>query len=289
MDSKSYIGLDCGGTQCRIAWTNGERRVDFIGKGANYTTNPRACAEAIAAAAQSLADKAKVPLDRICTARGYAGVAGVMTEGDAEALRRDLPLADVQIEDDRRAQVVGALGPRDGFVAALGTGSFFARRAGSNVHSLGGWGLNLGDEASGAWLGRGLLQMALQAHDGLIPHSPLTEAVLDEFGGPTAIVDFARDAVPAEYARLAPGLAGAASAGDPQGRRLMTEGAVWIERALRTLGWRRGARLCLPGRLGEAFRPFLSDDLRVSLQEVQGTSLDGALALARARDRNGAA
>jgi hypothetical protein len=43
----------------------------------------------------------------------------------------------------------GALGPGDGTVAAIGTGSFFGRRSGGAYRYLGGWGYQLGDEASG--------------------------------------------------------------------------------------------------------------------------------------------
>lgn len=282
MGKTHFVGIDCGGTSCRIAWTDGDRLETFVGRGANFTTAPQDCALAIADAAESLSEKAGISLAEICTSPAYIGVAGVLDDADAEALRQALPFERAKVEDDRRALVVGALGSRDGFVASLGTGSFFARRVDASVTSIGGWGLNLGDQGSGAWLGRSLLNMVMQAHDGLIPHSPLTAAVLDEFGGPIAIVDFARDALPHEYARLAPGLCGAAKAGDPNGQTLMRDGVDWILRSLRALGWRPGARLCLPGQLGADYVPFLPTDLSKSLVKPQGEALDGALALARA-------
>ncbi|MEC3862391.1 BadF/BadG/BcrA/BcrD ATPase family protein [Mesobacterium sp. TK19101] len=281
MTQGAFIGVDCGGTTCRIAWSDGHRRVDYFGAGANFTTDADACAGAILDAAQKLADKAKLSLGTVCSAQAYLGVAGIVTEADAKALARALPFDGAVVEDDRNAMVFGALGARDGFVASIGTGSFFARKIGAEVTGIGGWGLTLGDEASGAWLGRGLLRMSMHAHDGLVPQTALTEAVLDEMGGPAAIVDFARDALPNEYARLAPGLAGAAEAGDPQGRALMADGAAWIEKALLVLGWTEGQPICLPGKLGAYYHHYLPAPMVADLVEPAGASLDGALALAR--------
>lgn len=276
-----FVGIDCGGTHCRIALVTPEGRSSFVGRGANFTTSPQDCALAIADAAEALSDKAHIPLEEICAAPAYIGVAGILDAADATALRQALPFQNAIVEDDRRALVIGALGARDGFVASLGTGAFFARRAGPSVVSLGGWGLNLGDQASGAWLGRSLLSRVMQAHDGLISHSPLTSAILDEFGGPIAIVDFARDALPHEYARLAPGLCAAAKVGDPNGRAIMHEAVDWVQRSLRALGWRPGARVCLPGQLGADFIPFLPEDTAKSVTAPMGEALDGALTLAR--------
>ena len=281
MGENGFLGIDCGGTLCRVALSVQDRRVDFVGKGANFTTSPEACAVAITDSLHSLADKAGVSMSALCEAQGYAGVAGIMDDLDAEALRQALPLRSLVVQDDKAALAVGALGRRDGFVASVGTGSFFARRAGSSVETSGGWGLVLGDEASGGWLGRELLKLCLQAQDGLIPHTALTAAVLDEFGGPVALVDFARDADPAEFARLAPGIAGAAAAGDPQGQALMRRGGDWIEAALRALGWRPKGRVVMPGRLGAAYHAFLPDVVAEAVTPAHGTALDGALALAR--------
>lgn len=283
MTQGAFLGVDCGGTTCRIAWSDGQRRVDYVGAGGNFTTDADACAGAILDAAQKLADKATLSLGTVCSARAYLGVAGIVTAADAETLTRALPFEGAVVEDDRNAMVFGALDTRDGFVASIGTGSFFARKTGTDVTGIGGWGLALGDEASGAWLGRGLLQMSLHAHDGLVPPSALTEAVLDEMGGPAALVDFARDALPNEYARLAPGLAGAAEAGDPQGRMLMAEGAAWIEKALLVLGWTEGQAICLPGKLAAYYHRYLPAAMVAELIAPAGAPLDGALALARYR------
>lgn len=277
----TYLGVDCGGSACRVLWQDGPRRVDFVGKGANFTTDPEGCALAITAALEALADKAGAGLGDICSAQAYLGVAGLLRKADAEALDRALPLSHARIEDDRRALVVGALGPVDGFVAALGTGSFFVRRAGEALTGIGGWGLVLGDEGSGAWLGRSLMSYVLHAVDTLEDPSAFSKAVLDEMGGTSGIVAFARDAHPHEFARLAPGIAAAAEAGDLCGQELMRRGADWIAMAVRRLGWAPGARLVLPGKLGQSYVPWLPEDARASVEAPKGEAVEGALWLAQ--------
>ena len=71
----------------------------------------------------------------------------------------------------------------------------------------GGWGLVLGDECSGAWLGRELLRATLRAYDGVDAGSPLAETVMKDFDGDTSqLVLFARDASAADFASYAPRL-----------------------------------------------------------------------------------
>src|SRR5690606_27095379 len=50
-------------------------------------------------------------------------------------------------------------------------------------HQCGGWGFHLGDQMSGAILGRELLRRAFEAREGLVSGSPLTEAALGWLGG----------------------------------------------------------------------------------------------------------
>jgi glucosamine kinase len=197
-----------------------------------------------------------------------------MTETDARDVAASLPVARARVTDDRPTTMRGALGPGDGTVAAIGTGSFFGRQAGGAQRFVGGWGYQLGDEASGAWLGRRLLAATLHAADGLAPASPLTAAVSHRFGGPAGILAFAKEARPADMAALAAQLMG--DRGDPVAAGLLREGADWVLRAIRALGWQEGERLCLLGGLGPYYAPLL----RAPVAAPQGSALDGALSLA---------
>jgi glucosamine kinase len=268
---QTLIGIDGGGTSCRFAVLHEGRRHEVARGSANVYSDR---AGAIATLSDGLAELAQVSGADLARARLHAGLAGVMTPEDATAVASALPVPRARVTDDRPTTMRGALGPGDGTVAAIGTGSFFGRRTGGTTRFLGGWGYQLGDEASGAWLGRRLLSATLHAEDGLRPATPLLAAVRTRLGGPAAIVAFARDASPAEVATLAADLV--AHRDDPVAAELLREGADWILRAVQTLGRRRGEKLCLLGGLGPHYAPLLG----VKVSAPEGSALDGALALA---------
>ena len=71
------------------------------------------------------------------------------------ASARGCRFARLRIETDAVIAVEGRAGRRaTAIVAALGTGSVFAVQRAGVIRQIGGWGLVLGDEGSGAWIGR---------------------------------------------------------------------------------------------------------------------------------------
>jgi len=267
----SLIGIDGGGSSCRFALLHAGRRHEVVLGPANVHSDRDG---ALATLREGLAALAAVSGADLAQARLHAGLAGILTPDDAAAVAAALPVPRARITDDRPTTMRGALGPHDGTVAAIGTGSFFGRRVGGTERFLGGWGYQLGDEASGAWLGRGLLTATLHAEDGLRAATPLLATLHARLGGPAGIVAFARDARPADMATLAADLI--AHRNDPVSIELLREGADWILRAVRALGRRRGERLCLLGGLGPHYAPLLG----VKVKPPEGSALDGALALA---------
>lgn len=274
------IGVDGGGTSCRLALLHAGRRVDVRGGPANVSTDMAGALANLSQGLESLAEQAGLPQEALAQARAYLGLAGVVSADLARAVAEALPFAASRVEDDRIAALHGALGGRDGTVFGIGTGSFLGRRAGAAVDLIGGWGFVLGDEASGADLGRRLLRVALHTVDGLAPATGLTTDILQDMGGPPGVVAFAGRATPAEFAALAPRVLDAASAGDGTAVALMQAGADYIARSAQQLGWQPGDPLCPIGGLAARYAPFLPDTMAASLVEPQGTALDGALALA---------
>ena len=65
----------------------------------------------------------------------------------------------------------------------VGTGSAAMAIADGVRYQAGGWGFHIGDQMSGAILGRELVRRTVEATDGLVSGSPLTAAVLAKFGG----------------------------------------------------------------------------------------------------------
>jgi glucosamine kinase len=212
----------------------------------------------------------------------HIGLAGVLTDAQATDVARALPMVKCTVTDDCVTSVAGALGARDGALIAVGTGSTIAGQRNGRLTTLGGWGFVIGDQASGAWLGRALLEQVLLCFDGLEPHSDLTRLTLAGFGDdPNRIVPFARDARPSDFASHVPAILDATKAGDPVGQILMRRGAAYLDHALETLAFAPGDALCLTGGIGQAYADYLAPTYQAAVTQPLGTALDGALALAR--------
>lgn len=271
------LAVDGGGTSCRGALVDlrtGARR-EGVGGPANISDFDGATGS-VAALVAGLCDG--VGPD---TVSAHFGLAGVIDAAGANAVAGRFSFGRLAVTSDQPTMIVGALGGRDGAVAAIGTGSFVGIAAGGAVRVIGGWGLALGDQASGAWLGRDLLAHALLAGDGIEETTPLAADMLARFGGVAGITRFSLTARPADYGRLAPEIVAAAAAGDALATRLMRRGADYILGALDALGWRAGARLCLAGGLGPAYARWLPAEATAGLAAAEGSALDGALILAR--------
>lgn len=271
------IGIDGGGTSCRVALLAGGRRHEVMHGSANVSTDFDGAIDTIMAALSDVAGVAGLPLKEVTGATAHVGLAGVMSPSIAERVAAALPFAHVAVTDDRPTTIAGALGEQDGSVAAIGTGSFIGRQVDATISGLGGWGFYIGDQGAGAWLMRRSFEELMLAVDGLAEMTPFARMLLDEHDGdPGAVVQFSISARPTDYARLARRLVTAAEDGDPLAARLMAEGADYIRRGLERLGWREGERLCFTGGLGPAYARWLG------LESIDplGTALDGALTLA---------
>lgn len=281
-DPYSVLAVDGGGTRCRLVLDGPDGRKVVEAGSANVTSDFEAAIAEIDAGITALAEAAGLARESLLALPTYLGLAGVSDEAMAARVADALPLAHVRVEEDWRAALRGALGPRDGALAHCGTGSFFSIQVGDKVRSVGGWGSRLGDEASAFWVARAALTATLEVADGLAAPTGLTDAVLARFGTPGGIVAHAAKATPGEIAEIAPLVTAAAEAGDPMARAILQSGADHIARVLGKIGWRPGMALCLTGGIGPAYRPFLPAELRAALVEPAGKPIDGAVALARA-------
>lgn len=274
-----YLGVDGGGTGCRAVVVDAAGRVlgQADGGPANVTTDPgRACdmirdtaLRAMAAAGVSRVDAAGL---------GLAGANGVDV---AEALAARLPAGRLRVETDALTAALGALGGRDGVVAAIGTGSVFARYLDGQFRQIGGRGLILGDEGSGAWMGRAALSDALRAEDGHAELTPYLAGLIEAYGGGAGVIGFARNAAPADFAALMPSLIAAATATPPDraATAILDRAEAEITEAIAILGGGDDLPVVFLGGLGPLFRDRLA--LRLRIEPPAGNSLDGALLLAR--------
>ncbi|KQS81404.1 N-acetylglucosamine kinase [Rhizobium sp. Leaf384] len=277
------VGIDGGGTRCRAAVADADGRL--LGRGisgaANILTDPETALVHIRQATEAAFKEAGLPLSDISSAYAVLGLAGNNVADAVSFIAARLPFAKADIVSDVVIALQGALGDRDGAVASLGTGTVYCMRQAGTISMLGGHGFKVGDLGSGARLGQGLLQEVLLAHDGIQPSSPLTEAVLAEFGhSPEAIIAFAHGARPADYGRYAPSIFSAAAAHDPVAIDLIRAAAYRIDQTLDAIIARGVTTLCLVGGLAPLYRPWLAERGDNVFAEPLADALTGAVALA---------
>lgn len=269
-----HLGIDGGGTGCRAAVCDAGGRI--LGEGragpANIASDPEgALANVLAATRAALPDGVAVG-----SLHAVLGMAGANVAACAARLRSALPFASARVVTDAAIAVAGALRDGDGVVAAIGTGSVFASQRNRALRQIGGWGLVLGDEGSGAWIGRSALSETLRAVDGFRARTPLAQALLDEFGGADGIVAFAQDARPADLAALAPRVV---ASDDPVARTVMGLACGHVAASIARLQDPDPVPVVYLGGLGATYADRLAG--RWQRADPLGSALDGALWLAR--------
>lgn len=280
------IGIDGGGSGCRVAVGTVADGVVATAQGgaANVASNFESTIANLCCALTEAIEAAGLTTSDLGRSVAHAGLAGVMSQTDGANVAARLPIRDCEVSDDRPTALAGALGAADGALLAVGTGIVAIKRDADQIRSVGGWGFQLADQGSGAWLGRAALEQVLLCHDGMARHSDLTRTLLDTFDtDPNKIVAFSLAATPGDYARFAPEIIAAADSGDPNGQGLMAAGAKHLLRYLQGLEAPPGTPLCLTGGIGPHYAAYLPRDVLQGRMAPLGNALDGAFHLARTR------
>lgn len=268
------LGVDGGGTGCRAAVARVGGPV--LGRGAAGPANISIDLEGAAANILAACEAALREAGGGEVRAAVLGLAGANVTAQAARLQGMLPFGAVRIVSDAVIAAKGALGAEDGILALLGTGSVFAVQQGGAIRLHGGRGFLMGDEGSGAVLGRALLRAALRADDGFRAMTPLLAQVLDELGGAEAAVAFALTARPADFARFAPRLL---DSDDAAAVEIVGAEVAEVAEILRAL-----KADALPVTFIGGLGPFYAGRLagQFAVRVAQGSALDGALALAGA-------
>lgn len=285
-----FIGVDGGGTRCRVrladaagkALGESEGGPANIGLGRSAWDNIlAACLDAVRKAGLDDAD-----LRRIHAGMGLAGVIAESYRRDTEALPH--PFASLAVDSDAYAAWLGAHEGRDGAVLILGTGSCGLAVVNGVRRTIGGWGPDISDEASGMAIGREALRRALWANDGLIPTTPLTKGLLALFEGkPEKVVEWTRSARTADFAGLAPRVFEHADAGDAVAVDVLEGAARDAERMIAGLRAFGAERVSLVGGLARHMERWLSAKVREELVPPAHDAMDGAILLAKHRSMAG--
>jgi glucosamine kinase len=280
------LGVDGGGTRCRarLCAPSGAKLGEAEAGPANIRFGLDISFAAVLEATQACLTRAGLSSGDLSRVTACLALAGASEPTDLAAARQlKYPFGRVMITSDAHAACVGAHGERDGGVVVAGTGTIGWAQLKGRQYRVGGWGAIVGDEGSGAWIGRELMRRVLWAHDGRIPSSPLLDRAFEQFqSDPHAIVRWAPSASPQEFGALAPLVVEQAQAGDAIGVELMRAAAAHVDALAARLAALGVDRIALVGGLADPMRSWISDATRARLTPPAGDALDGALQLARA-------
>lgn len=280
-----FIGIDGGGTHCRARVRDADGRL--LGEGAGGSANIRLDLDlvwnSILTACRNALRQGGLGEGELAMAHVGLGLAGsAQPRAVEQMLAHPHPFRAVAIETDAHIAWLGAFGGGEGAILIVGTGSCgYGCLQGRRV-TVGGRGFQISDEGSGAAIGREVLRRAIWAYDGRAAATGLACAVLERFGGnPEAMVDWANQARPSDYAGFAPLIFDHARRGDPLGVELVTGAAAAITQIAQRLMELGARRLCLFGGLAEPLKPWLPAVVLAVVAEPAADPLEGAIMLAR--------
>ena len=303
-----FLGVDGGGTNCRIRLAdenlntlaevkNGRSNLQIDNAEPAYKAISDGTRDAFAAAG----------LDWKETANTYAcfGMAGGrMDTARAAFAARPWPFAGLKVYDDIDIAHAGALGGEEGGVIIVGTGSAAMSVVDGVRHQAGGWGFQIGDQMSGAILGRELARYSVEATDGLVEASPLTKAVIDALGGSNQAAmtwSFAtemdlkiisRDGsegcddaligrAPAEYGKLMPLFIDYYDRGDPIAQKFMDLQLSYVDTYIRWFKSHGAKVVAVVGGFGQRIFPVLQQRYGTFIALPRHEPLHGAVILAK--------
>jgi glucosamine kinase len=279
-----WVGIDGGGTSTRAVVADvqgrvlgrGESGASALGQGAAQAW--RHIAEAVARA--GVAD---LTLQDCAIGLGLSGT-GVPAQL-AAFVAADPGVARFTLITDGLAALLGAHGGQPGALLISGTGSVAeALLPDGSRRMVGGWGWQIGDEGSGAWLGQQAMKLAQAAYDSRAAAGPLVQAVWRQTGATREeLLGFCAQAGQGGYASLAP-LVFEHEENDPAASLLLAQAA----RALDALGAavHPTLPLALAGSIALRLAPRLSPALQSRRVEPQGEPVTGALWLIQQQEMN---
>lgn len=306
--SRYYLGVDGGGTNCRIRLAdenlvtlaevkNGRANLQIDAGEPAYKAISDGTRDVFAAAGIDYAETAST-----FACFGMAG--GRMDTARAEFAARPWPFAGVRVYDDIDIAHAGALGGGEGGVIIVGTGSAAMAVVNGQRLQAGGWGFPIGDQMSGAILGRELVRYAVEAEDGLVEASPLTKAVIERLGGDNQAVmtwSFASDMdlkiisrdgsegcddaligrAPAEYGQLMPLFIEHYDRGDAVAKKMMDIQLGYVDTYANWFKRHGATVMAVVGGFGQRLFPIFQQRYGDFVALPQFEPLHGAVILAK--------
>ncbi len=226
-----YIGVDGGGTKTKLILINENLDLQALNEleASNLiTTNPSDTINKINRIISNYLNTYNI--------QGIGlGMAGIDTEADRvrleQRISREYPGKKVKVFNDGVTSLIGGLNNQPGILINAGTGSISVGiDDDGNINRAGGWDYLLGDEGSGYWIGKKLIQTAIHDYDCGIHTSEVIKTVkgffqLKKLEGLIEIV-YKKKLNKELIAKLALEAVGLAESGDVQAKRIFEKAGV---------------------------------------------------------------
>ncbi|MFG6459735.1 BadF/BadG/BcrA/BcrD ATPase family protein [Roseateles sp. BYS96W] len=276
-----WVGVDGGGTSTRAVVADADGRV--LGRGeAGASALNQGVEQAWRHIGEAVAHAGVPGLDLRDCALGL-GLSGTGVPAQLQAFVAAEPgVARFALITDGLAGLLGAHGGRPGALLISGTGSVAEALLEDGTRRMtGGWGWQIGDEGSGAWLGQQAMKIAQAAFDGRAPRGALADSVYVAAGASReALLAFCAQAGQGGYASLAR-LVFEHEHDDAAAAALLDAAAQALDVLAAAL--HPSLPLALAGSVALRLAPRLSPALQARRVEPQGDATAGALWLIRQR------
>lgn len=287
VQQRFWLGIDAGGTHCRVRLENNHG--ELIGVGSAPTGHPIHGMDVVSKNVLSATD---IALQQAGLAPGQyqnliaaGGYAGAHLPRFLQALETwSHPFAAHFITTDLHTACYGGLNGQDGGAIILGTGFSAMANVKGEHYFIGGHGFLLSDIASGAWFGLQAVKYALAHRDGMKPHSALVDIVEKTFNASGAeLADKMIFAQSNEFARCAKGVFDAADSGDVASKVLVDQAANDTKLVVEKLRSQGCKQIAMCGSVGQRLMAYMDKISTEKLMLPMGNAEQGAIWFAKSR------
>ncbi|MFM2485584.1 BadF/BadG/BcrA/BcrD ATPase family protein [Celerinatantimonas yamalensis] len=283
MQPQYFIGVDGGGTRCRVKLTDqvGTQLAQCIGGSANIYSNFEQAMQTVMQLIDQALLEANLPSAALTQTSVVLGLAGANVQS-AKRKAQAYPQSfnTYQVYSDVEIACIGAHLTQPGAVLIIGTGSQGVYWDSQQFHCIGGWGMTISDQGSGAQLGLSAVRLALQAHQDLLSQTLFTQQIMANFShSPEQLLKWSCQATPADWGQFAPVVFAHADT-DKHARALIRQTAREISTMLDYLTCNNDIPVALMGGLAEPILRWLPTTLQAKVVPPQEDALTGARLLA---------
>ena len=284
MMSAYFLGIDGGGTKTLARLESPDGNAITLKSGASSLTQDLDGAiNNIVGISRQILARRNIQPNCVHLACGVAGAGNPRSAQQLQQRLSAMGFVNVQITSDAQTSLLGAGAGTPIVMVAIGTGSV-AMRLGRDgrIRQFGGWGLAVGDEGSGAAIGKSLVRALLWELDTYgQAKSALCQQIMREVGAERSrILPWLQKAGSRDYAALAP----TAFSHLPNceiSREIIAKTAAEVDRLIEMASDGDALPLAILGGLAEKLGPHLHPDHQQRQIPPLGTALDGACMLAK--------